>query len=57
MPDVGGFVRSPGSHGCEYRTARAGSYAIYYRFDTTTVTIYRILHQRKDIDTYTFFKE
>lgn len=54
IPDAGGIVRTRGREGREYRTALANPYTIYYRFDENTVTIYRILHQRQDIDTYTF---
>lgn len=56
FPDSGGITRSPGKGGREYRTALANPYTIYYRFDDTHVTIYRILHQRQDLDTYTFLE-
>lgn len=36
----------------EYRMAQANPYTIFYRVSDTTVTIYRILHQRQDIDAY-----
>lgn len=45
------FEGTPLEH--EYRVALAGQYAIYYRHDDSTVTACRILHQRRDIDTYT----
>ena len=54
FPDIGGFTRSPGRNGREYRTALVNPYTVYYRFDDEAVTIYRILHQRQNIDTYTF---
>lgn len=54
MPDIGGFTRSPGKTGREYRTALASPYIIYYRFKKDELTIYRIIHQHRDIDTYTF---
>lgn len=53
FPDIGGVTRSPGNNGREYRTALANPYTVYYRFDDEAVTIYRILHQQRDIDTYT----
>lgn len=53
FPDIGGITRSPGQDGREYRTAHANPYTVYYRFDDETVTAYRVLHQRQDIDTYT----
>lgn len=54
LPDSGGFVRSEGPHGREYRTALAGSYTVYYRYDESTLTVYRILHQHRDMNAYTF---
>ena len=56
FPDIGGFTRSPGKNGREYRTALASPYTIYYRFNTETIVVYRILHQRQDIDTCTFIE-
>lgn len=56
FPDIGGITRSPGRSGREYRTALANPHTVYYRFDDKAVTIYRILHQRQDIDTYTFIE-
>ncbi len=32
----------------------ASPYTVYYRCDDTALTVYRILHQRQDIDTYAF---
>lgn len=53
FPDSGSHVRLEGLHRNDYRRALADPYAIYYRFDENTLTVYRILHQRQDIDTYT----
>ncbi|MDO4400092.1 MAG: type II toxin-antitoxin system RelE/ParE family toxin [Coriobacteriia bacterium] len=53
VPDIGGFTRSPGKEGREYRTVIASPYTIYYRFTKDELAIYRILHQRQDIDAYT----
>lgn len=51
FPDAGGhFHHDNLEH--EYRTALANPYTIYYRFDDAALTVYRILHQRQDIDTY-----
>ena len=36
----------------DYRTALAKPYVILYRFNNTTLTVYRIMHQRQNIDTY-----
>lgn len=52
LPDTGGRFRMDSLHASEYRTMLANPHTIYYRFDDTTLTIYRILHQRQDIDTF-----
>ena len=51
LPDAGGRFRHDGLEH-EYRTAHAKPYTIYYRFDDSLVAIYRIIHQRQDIDAY-----
>lgn len=33
----------------DYRRVLAGMYAVYYRFDSKRIVIYRVLHRRKDI--------
>lgn len=33
----------------DYRRVLAGMYAVYYRFDSRRIVVYRILHQRRDI--------
>ena len=33
------------------RTTLVGPYIIYYRYNATTLTVYRIMHQRQSIDT------
>ena len=35
-----------------YCMTRAEPYLIFYRHNETTLTVYRVLHQRQDIDTY-----
>ncbi|MFR7404973.1 MAG: hypothetical protein ACLUW6_10435 [Coriobacteriaceae bacterium] len=40
----------------EYRTTLAGPYIIYYRYNATTLTVYRIMHQRQSIDTYSLIE-
>ncbi|WP_418831409.1 type II toxin-antitoxin system RelE/ParE family toxin [Paraeggerthella sp.] len=52
FPDAGGrFAIERLDHG-EYRAVLANPYIVYYRFDNATLTVYRILHQRQSIDTY-----
>ena len=53
FPDSGGRIRLEGVRANEYRTVHANPYTVYYRFDDQTLTVYRILHQRQSIDTYT----
>lgn len=50
FPDSGGFFRLDALEHREYRTVLAGKYIIFYRYDESTLTIYRIIHQRRDID-------
>ncbi len=52
LPDSGGRVRFDQLANKEYRTVLANPYIIYYRFDARTVTIYRVLHQRRSMDDY-----
>ena len=52
FPDSGGFFRLDTLENKEYRTVPAGKYTAYCRFDDATLTVYRILHQRRDIDTF-----
>lgn len=52
FPDSGGRFRVDQLAHHDYRTALADPYIIFYRFDETTLTVYRVLHQRQDIDTY-----
>ena len=54
FPDAGGRFAIDGLHHREYRTVLASPYTVYYRCDDTALTVYRILHQRQDIDTYAF---
>ena len=55
FPESGGRFEVDSLENRDYRTTTAGKYTVYYRFDDTVLTIYRILHQRQDIDTYTLF--
>lgn len=52
FPDSGGRFSMQGLQSREYRTAQANPYTVYYRYDDTTLTVYRILHHRQNIDTY-----
>lgn len=52
FPDSGGRFSMQGLQSREYRTAQATPYTVYYRYDDTTLTVYRILHHRQNIDTY-----
>lgn len=52
FPDSGGFYQHDHLDR-EYRTMLADPYIVYYRYDAEYLTVYRILHQRQDIDVYT----
>ena len=38
----------------DYHRVLAGMYAVFYRFDSKRIVVYRILHQRRDIADYSF---
>lgn len=52
FPDSGGHFRRDGLEH-EYRTVIANPYIVFYRYDDQALTVYRVLHQRQDIDAYT----
>ena len=52
LPDAGGRFRMEGLDAKEYRTMYANPYTVYYRFDDTTFAVFRVLHQRQDMNTY-----
>lgn len=52
LPDSGGRLRLRDMEHDEYRTVCSNPYTIYYRFDDASITIYRILHQRQNIDDF-----
>ena len=52
LPDAGGRFRMEGLDAKEYRTVHANPYTVYYRFDDMTLAVYRVLHQRQNIDTH-----
>lgn len=55
FPDAGGhFTDDHLEH--DYRTTLAGPYIIYYRYNAATLTVYRIMHQRQSIDTYSLIE-
>ncbi len=49
FPESGLVVQVEGTDNEDYRRVLAGPYCVYYRHDQTTLTIYRILHQRQGI--------
>lgn len=52
FPESGGRVLVGRLEHDDYRKAHANPYTIYYRFNETSLTIYRIIHQRQDFDAY-----
>lgn len=52
FPDAGGRFRMEGLNCSEYRTVLASPYTVYYRFNDEALTVYRVLHQRRQIDDY-----
>lgn len=53
FPDSGGRLRISRLKTKEFRLVLVHPYTIYYQHNDTTLTVYRILHQRQDIDVYT----
>lgn len=37
-----------------YRSWLVGNYRVFYSFDETTLTVWRVIHNRQDIDDYAF---
>lgn len=52
LPDSSGRFYMEELGAKEYRTVRANPYTVYYRFDSETLIVYRVLHQRQNIDNY-----
>lgn len=50
FPDMGGHLFMEGLDTAGYRTVQVNPYVIYYQFDSAEVTIFRVLHQRRNID-------
>ena len=55
FPESGRPVRIEDLDNKDYRVVPAGRYRVYYRSDETTLTVYRIIHQKRDIDDYALF--
>ena len=53
FPEIGRIFRDDVLEHREYRMVKADKYMIYYRLIEEKIVIYRILHQRRDIDTFT----
>lgn len=53
LPEIGIPIRHDLLKNKDYRKIYANPYAIYYRFNAKSLTIYRVVHQRKEIDVYT----
>ncbi|WP_314039741.1 type II toxin-antitoxin system RelE/ParE family toxin [Slackia exigua] len=54
FPDMGRRVILEDAAHHDYRRVLNGMYAVYYRFDSKRIVVYRILHQRRDIADYSF---
>ena len=53
FPEMGRRFQDDTLQNKDYRMLLCGSYRIFYRFDENQLTVYRILHQHRDIDTFT----
>ena len=52
FPDSEGRFQMEELRHTEYRTIHANPHTAYCRFDETTLTAYRMLHQKQEIDAY-----
>jgi len=52
FPDIKERLCPNAIHAVECRAISVSPYIICYRFDDTALAVYRILHQRQNIDTY-----
>ena len=52
FPDSEGRFQMEELRHTEYRTIHANPYTVYYRFNETTLTVYRVLHQKQEISAY-----
>ncbi len=55
FPESGRPVHIENLDNKDYRVVSAGKYRVYYRFGETTLTVYRIIHQKRDLDDYALF--
>jgi len=53
LPNVGGHFECDRLEGKRLRTAISKPYIILYRYTDTTLTVYRIIHERFNIDELT----
>ncbi len=53
FPESGRAIAIEGPTHKDYRRVLVGNYMVFYRFDESAVTVYRVLHQRHDIDAAT----
>ena len=51
IPDMGRIVNDEELER-DYRRMLVGNYWVYYTFDDSTLTIWRVFHTRQDIDNY-----
>ncbi|MDO4502801.1 MAG: type II toxin-antitoxin system RelE/ParE family toxin [Coriobacteriia bacterium] len=52
LPGIGKPFQHEALEGAGYRQLLVGSYVVLYRNDERVLTVYRVLHQRQDIDDY-----
>lgn len=52
FPEIGKKVAIEELRNEGYRQVPAGSYIVFYRYVDAAIVVYRVLHQRQDVDTY-----
>ena len=52
FPESGRCLQAEGLDNRDYRVVLAGKYLVIYRCTRDRVTIYRVIHQRRDLSSY-----
>ncbi|MBQ9068094.1 MAG: type II toxin-antitoxin system RelE/ParE family toxin [Eggerthellaceae bacterium] len=52
-PGLGKTFADSRLEGVQYRSFLAGNYRVFYSYDATTLTVWRMLHTKQDIDDMT----
>ena len=54
MPTLGKAFGDVALHGAGYRSFLVENYRVFYTYDEDTLTVWRVVHTRRDIDAFEF---